>query len=268
MNNPISITFLVLCLGTGFLLLLIFRRKKQKVHEKLEEAFPAAWRDLLIKRVRFYGNLDAEEKQVFEKRVQLFIASKQIEGVETEVDDAVRLMVASSAVIPTFAFPEYNYPQVETVLLYPNSFDEGLQTERYDGHKQNITGMVHGAYHNRTVILSKPDLMKDFDGLAHKENVGIHEFVHMLDKEDGEIDGVPERLIEHRFVAPWLREIKSEIKRVEAGKSDINPYALTNNAEFLAVVSEYFFGNPEKFQRKHPELYQFLLSVFHVGTKG
>lgn len=39
--------------------------------------------------------------------------------------------------------------------------------------------------------------------------------------------------------------------------------ALTNNAEFLAVVSEYFFDNPEKFQKKHPELYQFLSAIFN-----
>jgi Mlc titration factor MtfA (ptsG expression regulator) len=112
------------------------------------------------------------------------------------------------------------------------------------------------------VILSKPDLMKDFDGQRHNENVGIHEFVHLLDKEDGVIDGIPETLLKHQFVGPWLYEIKSEIKKIEEGKSDINPYALTNNAEFLAVVSEYFFSNPDAFKNKHPELYEYLAAIF------
>ena len=122
--------------------------------------------------------------------------------------------------------------------------------------------MVSNRFQDGTVILSKPDLERAFDGLPHKGNVGIHEFVHMLDKEDGVIDGVPELLLEHQYIAPWLHEIKEEIKRIERGKSDINAYALTNNAEFLAVVSEYFFDNPEKFKNRHPELYQRLSAIF------
>ena len=31
----------------------------------------------------------------------------------------------------------------------------------------------------------------------------------------------------------------TEINKIEAGKSDINPYAVTNEAEFLAVVSGF-----------------------------
>jgi Mlc titration factor MtfA (ptsG expression regulator) len=50
--------------------------------------------------------------------------------------------------------------------------------------------------------------------------------------------------------------------KIEAGKSDINPYALTNEAEFLAVVSEYFFEKPEQLQHKHPELYEILSLIF------
>jgi len=245
-------------------ILLWSRLKKNKaLKTELTKEFPKAWRELLEKKVLFYSKLDLNDQKVFEKRVQLFIATKIINGVETDIDDAIRLMVACSAVIPTFAFPEYNYPNVHTVLLYPNSFDEKFQTNRFEGHKEIISGMVYGGFSNSTVILSKPDLIKAFDGRPHQENVGIHEFVHLLDKDDGSIDGIPELLINHAFVGPWLHEIKNEIKKIEAGNSDINPYALTNNAEFLAVVSEYFFDNPEKFKRKHAELYEFLSKIFN-----
>lgn len=50
--------------------------------------------------------------------------------------------------------------------------------------------------------------------------------------------------------------------RIEAGKSDINPYALTSEAEFLAVASEYFFEKPEKFRQEHPELYRQMSRIF------
>ena len=247
----------------GLLLLLRSNKNKERlIEEKLVEQFPKPWLEILKDRIVFYEELNEVDKRMFEKRVQLFLATKSIEGIDTEIDDNIRLMVAASAVIPTFAFPDYNYPHVQTILIYPNSFDENFQTERYKGHKEAITGMVEGRYQSSTVIFSKPELTRSFDGIEHKENVGIHEFVHLLDKEDGEVDGIPEVLIQHSFVGPWLLAIRKEIKKIENRNSDINPYALKSNAEFLAVVSEYFFSNPDKFKRKHPELYQFLSTAF------
>jgi MtfA peptidase len=256
------ITLSALAIGIG--LYYKSRWDKNKILKaKLVQEFPLAWRTILKQRVRFYAQLEEPHKSIFENRVQLFLATKNVEGVDTEIDDAIRLMVASSAIIPTFAFPNYNYPNVQTVLIYPNSFDEDFQTQRFQGHQEVITGMVGNRFQNGTVILSKPDLIMAYDGLPHKSNVGIHEFVHLLDKEDGAVDGIPELLIQHKYVGPWLHEIKKEISSIEHGKSDIDPYALKNNAEFLAVVSEYFFDNPEKFKTKHPELYGFLSLIFN-----
>jgi Mlc titration factor MtfA (ptsG expression regulator) len=263
MNDPVLI---IVCFGIacGILLSLIIKRnRKNALQVKLSTAIPETWRNMLATQVLFYKNLSTPDRLLFEKRVQLFLATKKVEGIDTDIDDTIKLMVASSAIIPTFAFPEYNYPHVHVVLIYPNSFDEKFQTQRFEGHKELIMGMVGNRFMDGTVILSKPDLVKAFDGQPHKENVGIHEFVHLLDKEDGIIDGVPELLLAHRFVGPWLHEIKKEMTKIELGTSDINPYALTNNAEFLAVVSEYFFENPEKFERRHPELYAFLSGIFN-----
>ena len=171
-------------------------------------------------------------------------------------------MVASSAVIPTFAFPNFNYPSVKTVLIYPGSFDVNFDVNKHKGRQQFITGMVGNRALKGTVILSKPDLLAAYNGSRKKSNVGIHEFVHLLDGEDGDIDGIPERLIEHSYVASWLFEIKDEMESIMKGKSDINSYSLTNNAEFLAVVSEYFFENPKVFKKKHPDLYKYMVDIF------
>ncbi len=263
-----AIKIILLLVFIGILAILrLARNKRRQLDKKTNEPFPGSWRTVLNKHVLFYTRLNQQDKQLFEKRVQYFIAAKNIEGIETEVDDTIRLMVASSAIIPTFAFPGYNYPDVHSILIYPNSFDEDFQTKRFNGHREFITGMVNGSSQNNTVIISKPDLVMAFDGLPHASNVGIHEFVHLLDKEDGIIDGIPERLIAHGFVGPWLHEIKKEISRIEKGNSDINPYALTNNAEFLAVVSEYFFENPQKFQKKHPGLYRSLAVIFKTENE-
>jgi Mlc titration factor MtfA (ptsG expression regulator) len=50
--------------------------------------------------------------------------------------------------------------------------------------------------------------------------------------------------------------------KISGGHSDINPYALTNEAEFLAVAAEYFFEKPTELQHKHPELYAELSRIF------
>lgn len=242
--------------------LLVARWRQAALRRKAGQAFPTAWREVLMKRVRAYAQYDLRQKEVFERRIMLFLFTKKIHGVDTAMDDEVRLLVAASAIIPVMAFPAYNYPNVKEVLLYANSFDAQFQTGRYAGHREQIAGMVGDRFMNGTVILSKADLLAAFDGKPHSGNVGIHEFVHTLDKMDGAIDGIPEILLEHRYAGPWLHEMKRELQRMEKGHSDINPYALTSNAEFLAVVSEYFFAAPEKLRKGHPELYRLLSAAY------
>jgi len=50
-------------------------------------------------------------------------------------------------------------------------------------------GPLHGK-----MALSKPHLHLGFKNSRDKHNVGIHEFVHLIDMADGNCDGFPERL--------------------------------------------------------------------------
>jgi Mlc titration factor MtfA (ptsG expression regulator) len=122
--------------------------------------------------------------------------------------------------------------------------------------------MVGSGYMNGQMLLSRAALVNGFSKQNGKENTAIHEFVHLLDKADGATDGVPESLISHEYAVPWLKMMHQEMHRIKANKSDIDPYALTNEAEFLAVASEYFFEKPVQFKTKHPELYELLSEIF------
>jgi hypothetical protein len=115
---------------------------------------------------------------------------------------------------------------------------------------------------NGQMILSRNALVKGFSKNSGEENTGIHEFVHLLDKVDGATDGIPEGFLAHEYTAPWVKMMHQEIHKIETGHSDIDPYATTNEAEFFAVVSEYFFEKPDQFQTKHPELYEMLSKIF------
>ncbi|MBN1499870.1 MAG: zinc-dependent peptidase [Spirochaetes bacterium] len=263
--NSILYASLIIASITGTLSVVIyvlFFKPMRNIKYILLQPFPENLRQILNSRIKFYYALTPENKNSFEKRIQLFLATKKIIPVDTEIDDEIRIMIAASAIIPMFAFPGYNYPDLNDILVYPKSFDENFQTEDADENDNNIIGMVGNRYLNGTMIISKPDLINAYSGKNQKSNVGIHEFVHLVDKTDGAIDGIPEILLEHSYVAPWLSLIKEEMSVIEKGRSDINPYALTSDAEFLAVVSEYFFNDTENFKRKHSQLYDYLKSIF------
>ncbi|WP_183559075.1 zinc-dependent peptidase [Mucilaginibacter sp. SP1R1] len=217
------------------------------------------YKPLLAQHIPFYQNLDRQSRLLFEQKVVAFLAGITIEGIGTIVEDADRVMIASSAVIPIFGFKDWRYGNLTNVILYPDTFDGEFQ---FEGENRNILGMVGTGYMNGQMILSRAALIKGFSRAAGKENTAIHEFVHLLDKSDGATDGVPENLLAHDYVMPWLKMIHQEIHKIEAGKSDINPYAITNEAEFFAVVAEYFFQKPDELKHKHPELYAMLSTIF------
>ena len=161
--------------------------------------------------------------------------------------------------IPIFGFPEWKYYNLRDILLYPGSFNEiDFKTEG-DGH---IMGMVGNGTMQQMMILSKPALYNGFDNTSDKENTGIHEFVHLLDKEDGDVDGLPEALLEKQYTLPWLNLMAEGIEEIKKEKSDINVYGVTNKAEFFAVAAEYFFEQPELFKKKHTVLYDLMTQVF------
>jgi Mlc titration factor MtfA (ptsG expression regulator) len=237
---------------------LIFR-KRNVVKLNNYQTLDKPLRGLLDSRVDYYHKLSAKEKKRFESQVAAFLAGVNIEGVGTDITDVDRVLIASSAVIPVFGFGDWEYSNLTNVILYPDTFDNDYQ---FEGSSRNIQGMVGSGYMNGQMILSRPALLKGFSPMSGKENTAIHEFVHLVDKSDGATDGVPEQLIPHEYAAPWLSLMHKEMHRINAGHSDINPYATTNEAEFLAVASEYFFEKPAQFKVKHPELYQQLSEIF------
>lgn len=249
--------FLIIAIVAVTAVYFIFRSKKKSA-DGIGNYQPN-YSGILNREIAFYQRLDKNSKVKFEKLAGEFLNYVRIEGVGTAITDLDRLLIASSAIIPIFGFPEWKYKNLTNIILYPDSFDKDFQ---FEGEHRNILGMVGSGYMNGQMLLSRAALVKGFSEASGNENTAIHEFVHLLDKADGATDGVPENLIAHEYAVPWLKMMHQEMHRIEAGKSDINPYALTNEAEFLAVASEYFFEKPQKFQHKHPELYDMLSLIF------
>ena len=221
--------------------------------------------ELLNDNIAFYRKLNDEDKVRFKQEIKDFVSYVTITGVGTEVTNLQRIMVASSAVIPVFAFPGSRYPNLEEVLLYPDSFN--MEFETSGNNSRDIAGMVGTGFMNGKMILSKHALEEGFSNKTDKRNTAIHEFVHLVDKSDGDIDGIPEHLLDKQYVLPWLDLVHKEMMKIKEGDSDIDAYGYTNKSEFFAVAAEYFFERPDILKNKHPELFAMMQRIFIPQNK-
>lgn len=238
----------------GFYAYRIFYRQNTKTYE-----LPGHLTALLEQNVSFYRALSTEERVLFRNEVGEFLDRVKIFGVDTEVEDLDRVLIAASAVIPLFAFPDFFYHDLVVVDLYSDSFNFDFETS---GTNRAILGMVGGGVMSGKMALSKRALRSGFRNETDKQNTAIHEFVHLIDKADGTVDGVPHLLLDKHIVLPWLELIRQKIDEIHRNDSDIDPYGGTSETEFFAVAAEYFFERPELFEQKHPELYKLMTAAF------
>lgn len=249
----------ILILVVVILFAIHFYRKGKRRSVK---PFPEHWHKLLMENVLYYRNLSKGRQLVFQQRMMQFLSEVYIDGVQFELDELDKILVAASAVIPVFGFKEWHYTNLSGILLYPDYFNEDMQFGSKDDAR-NIGGIVGNGRFENQMILSKKALYHGFENTTDKSNTGIHEFVHLIDKLDDSTDGVPERLLEHQYAIPWLNLIHKEIEAINNNHSDIRKYGGTNQAEFFAVASEYFFERPDLLKKKHPELYKMLVKCFN-----
>jgi Mlc titration factor MtfA (ptsG expression regulator) len=246
---------IVLALLVLFVLFVIFyKRPGRKI------TLPADYKQLLLYHVAFYRRLSEENKIIFEEKLKDFLRNIRIEGVNTTVSELDKLLVASSGVIPVFGFVKWKYNNLDSVLLYPSTFNR--QEFLASGFEKDTLGMVGNGPMQRIMILSKPALYEGFNNETSNYNTGIHEFVHLLDKEDGDVDGLPESLLDKQYREKWNEVVYENTQAIIKGESDISSYAATNKAEFFSVSSEYFFNNPSQMKQNHPEIYDLLAKIF------
>jgi len=225
-------------------------RQALRRHRAAARTFGPRWRRTLDGHVAYYVALDGVERRRFERDVAIFLDQAEITGVGTTVSDAVRLLVASSAVMLTFGRPGWAWTDLPEILIYPAPFDERF---RRSARHVAFAGMV---VPRNAIALSKSALIWSF---RHEEpyHVGLHEFAHILDMEDGRFDGVP-RGLPSAAQRRWQALIEDELVRVRTGRSVLDEYAGSNEAETFAVAVEYFFRAPQRLRRQHPELYEAL----------
>ncbi len=252
MESVLQIFFVLLLII--IIILLVFKPKR-------EEAFswPLNYQDLLADYVRFYVDLNEDGKKIFEEKFQKFMTAVKITGAGAEVEDLDRVLIGAAAVIPVYFIPDWEYVNLREVLVYPGNFNMDFDQH---GNDRMISGMVGTGSMENVMILSKWELRQGFINSASHHNTAIHEFVHLIDKMDGTLDGVPELLLERKYVAEWQQQLQLTMEKIRNGESKINPYGATSPVECFAVVAEVFFEQPEMLRETNAALYQMLRKIF------
>jgi Mlc titration factor MtfA (ptsG expression regulator) len=216
------------------------------------ESFPDAWASFLWNHCAHYRRLPEPLQIAFEQDIQRFISTKRITGIETTIDEPLRLLVAASAVSLSVGWPGYTWSEMSEVLLYPDDFGRD-----YEIGRRELAGLAHVW---GTVILSVPSLWHSFTSEDARYQVGFHEFAHLLTYERGLAIRSPIGLSPER-IRLWEQIEAHERQRIDRGDSVVDEYAL-QPAEFFPCAVEAFFQKSILLKGNHRRLYGFLVRYF------
>ncbi len=243
-----------------------YRRKKI-----LAVPFPGKWERYIQNNIQYYQHLNNEERKRLQDLIQIFIAEKYWLGCDDlELTDEIRVVIAAHACLMILELPDDHYRNVESIYVYPTTI---LSPESSTGFFEVRTTPVRGpipilgeAHHRGPVILVWDVVNKETRHPEHGHNVVYHEFAHKLDMLDGSADGTPFLTTPEdyqRWSEVCSREYLELCAKVKQGKSTFfDSYAATDEAEFFAVVTEYFFCKPKHMKLHHPKLYQVLQGFY------
>ena len=244
-------------------------KKEEKLKEILSQPFPDKYK-VYLRRIELYRNLPKEDKQKIERGILIFIHTKEFLGVQIEVTDEMKVLIAFHAcLLLLHSKIEGCYNQLKTIIIYPNAV--AIENIRANGGiyaKERF--VINGQSAGDTVIIVWHDAKKEAYHPRHN-NVIIHEFAHEIDFMDGFADGVPP--IENSKYNEWTQILFKDFQKLskvfeknrDIGKYKLlGEYATTNKAEFFAVVTERFFESPNELKKYFPELYKELSDIYGI----
>jgi MtfA peptidase len=235
------------------------------------QPFPAAWREVLRRRMPAYARLPADLQLQLKKHVQVLLAEKPFIGCAgLEVTDEMRVLIAAQASLLQLNRRAGGFPNLRQVLVYPGAFVVARETPDAAGLVRDERRVLAGeSWHQGQVILSWDDVLEGAANPADGRNVVVHEFAHQLDSETGPPNGAPLLGRRERYTR-WAAVLQAAFDDLNARlaqgvPSVLDPYAATNPAEFFACASEVFFERPEALAAEQPALFAELADCYRVN---
>ena len=231
------------------------------------QAFPAAWRRILRRRVPAVARLPADLQRRLKGHIQVFVAEKPFIGCQGQaITDEVRVGIAAGACLLLLGHerPDY-YPRLRQILVYPDTFVVQREQALGAGLVQPQRRVTSGeSWTQGQVIISWADALAGAADPDDGQNVVLHEFAHQIDQDKGIADGRPWRP-SARARRRWAQVMGSAFEQLRRQPSDvIDAYGASDPAEFFAVVTELFFERPRALADEAPEVYAELAALYLV----
>lgn len=202
-------------------------------------------KSFLDKNNLYYQKLNLSGKDLFIKRVQVFVEKKAITGRQNfVVTPEISVTLAASAVQLTLGLDTWDISYFKQILIYP------------DEYKNPQTGIMHKGETNLGgfMCFSWKDFMSGNQTQNDKINLGLHEFAHAL-RFNG-IQGSETDYFFENYFKRWLACANIEFNKIRKGELSIfRKYGAVNINEFFSVLVETFFETPLEFKKYFPELY-------------
>ncbi len=244
---------------------LMAARRRRRVWR---QAFPAAWRDILRRRMPAFARLPVDLQLQVKKHVQVLVAEIPFIGCAgLTVDDEMRVLIAAQAALLLLNRPGGGFGNLRQVLVYPGAFVvDRAQADGSGLTHETRRALAGESWQQGQLLLSWDDVLAGAADPDDGHNVVIHEFAHQLDQARGHANGAP-WLGRRDAYRQWAQVLSAEfaalrgrLARGEVGL--IDAYAATDAAEFFAVVSEHFFEQPAALAAAHPALYAEFARLF------
>lgn len=226
------------------------------------------WAPLLDERAALWRDLGDDEQRLMLERIAGFVHGRRWEGIDVDVDEAMKLIIAAHACLLGLGFDRDPFHDVSSVVVYPTTVVR--RGVRNLGGGLSASGPL--AIHGETVRGGPVVVVwRAVDaGSRHPErgrHVVIHEFAHQLDLIDGVVDGMP--LLSGRAAElSWQRMIDEVMAALIA---EVDPllgrYATTNRGELFAVASERFFTRPHELRVRFPDFYAGLVAFYRQDPR-
>ena len=190
-----------------------------------------------------------------------------------ELDDTVRVVIASQAALLILGLSTDHYRLVGSIIVYPAAvMATGERAGPVPGTRTDEPLAIHGLAQDRRgpMLIAWDQAQASARHPERGHNVVIHEFAHKLDMLDGLIDGTPP--IGAAAMRPWVTVCTEVFLDLRAGnpRPPLRDYGATNPAEFFAVATEAFFDTAAELRAQEPDLYRVLQGFYQQdpATRG
>jgi MtfA peptidase len=247
------------------------RRRRARLQS---QPFPKGWQEILRENVHCAGSLSEDRTGEWQRRMQVFVAEKNWEGVGgLTLTEEMQVTIAGLACYMVLGMPDQYFDNVLSILVYPTAYVAP------DQHVTPAGIVIEGgqarmgeAWYRGPVILSWEDVLESGRGQSHGSNLVFHEFAHQLDMQNGRmIDGTPP-LPSRELAERWPVVMEREFQQLQQdcrgfGRPLLDCYGTTNRAEFFAVATETFFCRPAALSTRHAELFEVLKAYYRQDPR-